>query len=454
MNLDRRLSGIYSITILKPATEEKPFMTRSLSAAVLCLFCACLMAHAAPKTLDDLREIYEKSVQKIEADYQEAAQAALTNYGKWLDQIIEVMKRKADIKGYEATKNEQERLEAENTVSDDSPAGLPELLVKAQSAYRQHILTAEGEKNAAMLKLIAKYIPTLDALKKQLMANEEVDEAKLVLAEVDRVDFVQADIEARMPKPEPRPEPRVDEKKDDQKVALQDLLDSEEFCEGLVLYYPFDGDKKHSVADESGNRNHGKVNGAKHTQEGKFGGARVFDGEAFIQAGSPDLAVSDEVTVLAWVRPDTSHGVVAGKGWTFGGIEKGWIVHIGSNHFSTPSGALSWGSSDGSENMNDRAIVCTGRGMIATGKWQFIAVTKSGTSVEIYLDGVVKKRGLVATTDIAYDKNDAFVVGQCLDKDRRYYDDGFKGTIDELMIWNRALSKEEINRLYEATKGD
>ena len=82
-----------------------------------------------------------------------------------------------------------------------------------------------------------------------------------------------------------------------------------------VALWHFDEEEGDTVYDASGNDNHGVINGATWTSEGKFGYGLEFDGvDDYIRVlDDPTLDLTDEVTVEAWIK-----GVGAG----FTGVQR------------------------------------------------------------------------------------------------------------------------------------
>ena len=78
--------------------------------------------------------------------------------------------------------------------------------------------------------------------------------------------------------------------------------------DGLVAYYPFNGNAK----DESGNGNHGAVNGATLTEDrfGNIDSAYHFDGNSYIVVpNSPALeSPSDQYSVAVWANTEAWYG--------------------------------------------------------------------------------------------------------------------------------------------------
>lgn len=87
--------------------------------------------------------------------------------------------------------------------------------------------------------------------------------------------------------------------------------------EHVKLYFKFDEGSGKEVKDLSGNNNNGIITRAKWV-EGKFGKALEFNGASnndnkvnFVEvADSPSLAITDNITIEAWVNPAMSTAVM------------------------------------------------------------------------------------------------------------------------------------------------
>jgi len=79
---------------------------------------------------------------------------------------------------------------------------------------------------------------------------------------------------------------------------------------------------------------------------------------------------------------------------------------------------------------------------VSSGTWRFVCFVKSTTTGKYYIDGQFDSE-VTADVDVQYGSND-FVVG----KDYEENDDFFSGIIDELYIYNKALTADEISDLY------
>jgi len=225
---------------------------------------------------------------------------------------------------------------------------------------------------------------------------------------------------------------------------------------GLVLYFPFDTDEKDRATDFSGFGNHGKVQGATFVPAGRVGGALLFrggsgKGDRIAVPHSASLITMQrtrQLTICAWLRPNSlpAEVVLTGKGgdWRpggFGGYElvltsKGdqqdlWFVS-GGCRVHTPGRAGRWLTPD-------------------FGHWLHVAVVADARfgRVKFYVNGE-------RAADEAYDGQDwsgaNFAVANPLfiggpDPTQRWSRTWFDGLIDEVRVYTRALSGEEIRAL-------
>ena len=206
-----------------------------------------------------------------------------------------------------------------------------------------------------------------------------------------------------------------------------------EFLDGLVLYHPYDDGKDAQAEDLSGNEHIGEIDNPKWVN-GKFGKALEFDGtKTFVTVEStPELNV-DACTFMAWINAEHWNGVrqVVGKS-----------VHGGCG------GRVQYGLFSEGGGFKVRLETEAGRADISTdlpetGEFVHIAFTNDTKKTKIYFDGKEMVEG--DTPGKLKGNEDPWRVGQ--DCDRAQYI--FAGIIDEVRLWNRALSEEEINTFMD-----
>jgi prepilin-type N-terminal cleavage/methylation domain-containing protein len=216
------------------------------------------------------------------------------------------------------------------------------------------------------------------------------------------------------------------------------------FQSGLVLYLPFDEGSGTTARDLSGFGNNGTlcneftcgVQGPTWTT-GKVGGALNFDGvDDFVSWGAKTQYSVPRISIVYWVMPAAEtanyfHFNLAGS-YT----DVGTFMLIGRKvRFSVKASNVY----DALDSINSLEL----------NRWNYVAVTYDGTSMKIYLNGLLdKSKSHTSGGNISWSGDNSpwwwFGCGggsSC-----------FLGALDEVRIYNRALSDTEIKALYDATK--
>jgi hypothetical protein len=197
----------------------------------------------------------------------------------------------------------------------------------------------------------------------------------------------------------------------------------------LVLSLSFDDGGGEIAADLSDHGNDGELKGDPEWVEGRHGKALKFDGvDDWVEVPHADiLTVDEEVTVMAWINAERHTGP-GGAQWQ--GIlaksngPRSYSLYTESGqalHFSTAgSGSLSTGK-------------------VPLNQWVHVAAMVVDGKHKYYIDAQPAGEGgggisLPGAADTA-----AVVVAKTHEGSRE-----FQGMIDEVRIWNRALTDEEI----------
>lgn len=197
--------------------------------------------------------------------------------------------------------------------------------------------------------------------------------------------------------------------------------------EGLVAHYPFNGD----VKDHSGNENHGKVVGAEFAPVGiQF---RGDGGTHVLVPRSASLEPTTGITVSMWLKGVP--GQEAGHGW-------GTILRK-SGHCSPGYGFRGGGiSSFNIEGPNPCSGTCKGAafGTFEASRWQQVTgvYSQEDGTIKTYQDGELMNQ--TPLTGPLLHSGDLYLGGAVVASD----DGGFRGTMAEVRIYNRALSESEI----------
>ena len=201
---------------------------------------------------------------------------------------------------------------------------------------------------------------------------------------------------------------------------------------GLILHHRYDEGQGTTAADASGNGHDGEISNPDW-DSGKFGSALRFGGEdsgSYVTVESTATLNVNECTFMAWINADHWEGTrqIVGKS-----------VHGGC------AGRTQYGlfSEDGVfklrfETFGGRADITTD--LPPTGEWVNVAFTNDGKIATIYINAEGVAEGEVSWTLKGND--DPWHIGR--DCGRPTY--GFAGVIDEVRLWNKALTADEIVR--------
>ena len=204
--------------------------------------------------------------------------------------------------------------------------------------------------------------------------------------------------------------------------------------QGLVGYWNLDQGSGTIVNDSSGYNNHGTIIGASWTI-GKINGALNFDGlNDYVDCGNNEiLDPTQGATFEAWVYfnqlPSAAKHIMAIAGRSGGGTDLDLQAET-DNRFKFYIGP-------GVPN------VAVSNTVIETNKWYHVVGTyQAKNNIKIYVNGVLEKTTLITITRNT--NSNKFYIGQSCVWPGRF----FNGIIDEVKIYNRALSAEEIVAEY------
>lgn len=203
--------------------------------------------------------------------------------------------------------------------------------------------------------------------------------------------------------------------------------------DGLVGYWTLDETATTSGAyDSSGNGNTGTFYGHASTTGAKFGNGGVFDGSGdYVDLTSVITMPNDWAVAwwsnLNWTSGDTQYAIV------------GEFDDVANNiRFRPEYDLLYWG-----DKINATAAFS---GVTGQTGWHHWVIIKNGSDYSLYKDGnlhsIVNQPGLES-----WDGDRAHRIGAVSGQD--YFD----GLIDEVRIYNRALSADEVRKLYEWAPG-
>jgi len=209
---------------------------------------------------------------------------------------------------------------------------------------------------------------------------------------------------------------------------------------GLVGYWPFNG----NANDESGNGNNGTVNGAKLTSD-RFGN----ENQSYLFNGTTDnivminkfFNIGQNFTLSEWFN---CYDVSQCYQNFFNTIPHNGIG-LDINRSCTNNGLTLWLNSN-PDNVTWNMLVNqpTNYNHYISKQWYHVILQKEGNVYKIFINGVLDKTWNVSTSS---DYNCGMYLGSISLKSEY-----FKGQIDDIRVYNRALNSSEISALYYENK--
>jgi chitodextrinase len=198
---------------------------------------------------------------------------------------------------------------------------------------------------------------------------------------------------------------------------------------GLVAAYGFEEGTDTTTADSSGNGNAGTITNATWTTAGRFGSALVFNGNAMVTiTDAPELRLTTAMTLSAWVNPSQ-----VTSGWR-DVIYKGLDVYF-LEATSEPGGAPVSGGKFGTT--MDSVVALWGPAALQVHTWSYLATTWDGATLRLYVNGTqVASAAVSGSLDVS---TAPLQIGG-----DSSYGQFFLGMIDEVRVYNVALTPEQI----------
>jgi hypothetical protein len=197
-----------------------------------------------------------------------------------------------------------------------------------------------------------------------------------------------------------------------------------------------------AVRDVSGHDNHGFVQGLTRFSNGHSGLSAVFDRpENFVEClDSPSLRPGAALTMAAWFYADKwvhhwSHGTLISKD-EWDGDSSGYVLRCGGE-----------GNVNGNVHSSGGWHPATTRKTFPEGVWHHAVATCDGKRMTVYVNGQVEAFSYVPGP-IDGSNFPLRIGANAYDTNRH-----FVGWIDEVALWDRALSAEEVQSLYAFSRG-
>ena len=210
--------------------------------------------------------------------------------------------------------------------------------------------------------------------------------------------------------------------------------------DGLVSYWNFDNIVGDTVEDDWGN-NDGTIFGDPEIVEGKFGKALKFDGQDdYVEIPDSDsLDGMSGISVLLWANVETLSDVAGTDQSLINKDAAGWGARLYRIYLDQPTNTIHWRVGDGA---GSYVVHCNGQTVLEDSQWYHIAGVSDLDGAFAYIDGI--EDGAFAGFEVP-DNDTTLRIG------RAHTDNyGYIGVIDEVAIYDRALSADEIEQNFAA----
>jgi len=207
---------------------------------------------------------------------------------------------------------------------------------------------------------------------------------------------------------------------------------------GLVGWWPFNS----NTADQSGYGDDGVNSGATLTsgQNGQANGAYSFDGASsqIVVADAPQLDMTGAQTISVWINPSSNAAII--KGILSKDISGGLSNPAYSLQLTASGNLISYNTTNASNSYQSIAS----NAVATTGSWTLLTGVYNGTTMYLYINGVLY--GSTVTQTNVGATSAPLRIGQQKNGSGRW----FNGSIDDVRVYNRALSSSEVAALYAA----
>jgi hypothetical protein len=217
------------------------------------------------------------------------------------------------------------------------------------------------------------------------------------------------------------------------------IVEPNPFTDGLLVYYPFNTNS----LDESGNDNHGKIHGASLAEDrfGKKNGAYAFNGSGdYIEIEDSQLLITPLLTLSVWIYPSSNaRMMIFGRTIYGNAYHEQYYLHINNQNF------IMFGIKRNSRCQPGKGwYEMKSNKKISLNKWSLITASWDGNSLKVYINGKPNDSKSNVPKGTIDNCPSNLQIGRWWSRDPQF----FSGSMDDIRIYNRALSDSEIQQLY------
>jgi hypothetical protein len=204
---------------------------------------------------------------------------------------------------------------------------------------------------------------------------------------------------------------------------------NDKLTNGLLGMWSFDGPDLTSATatDVSGNGNDGRLKKGPQPSIGKIGQALEFDGDSEVRVKDSSSLLPPEITVCAWAKITGPGG---SKNFQVIARKRDFAQDGFDLEYREDTDSLLWRVQDSGDTYGLTPS-------IDKNEWNYVCGTFDGSISEVFING---ERKASTSASMGTDTTNDFQIGKAFV--------GIDGRIDNVRLYNRALSKGEVKRLY------
>ena len=410
--------------------------------ATLCFFMSCLpfMASAQLRPIKGKYELTRFEIGKAERKGKEALNS---KYVRAMTNLRERLKKQGDLDGVIMVDEELKRFGEMKDVGSDVGVSKIKIMNEMFAGYRMEIEGIALVIAKKRLEWASGYYKQLVAEETRLVKANDIAEAKKVREEKDRLvsdpELARAKTLVAAANQDKRSGVAVAPPASPIGSAIRVKALPSFLQKGLVLHVSFDEASTAGMKDGSASKAPVQIKGGKVSAEAKVGRALQLGGgtDRVEVEHVGGFALPGECTLAMWIKLDDweEGGGLCSKG-TGGGNESLLLDVVGGKlRF------IRWNQQK-SAYVQAQSSAAPRRGV-----WQHIAAVSDGEYLRVYVDGKAGPGGPIKEPCLINTASFHFGARPSGAKKGEYH--AVSGLMDELMIYNRALSDKEIRALMK-----
>jgi len=204
----------------------------------------------------------------------------------------------------------------------------------------------------------------------------------------------------------------------------------------LVSYWPMEGDADDAVGSNAGTANSGVSFGEQYGVIGQ--GANFNGNDGYIDLSSSIQFDSNDFSISLWLKTSSILGsgeyqeiFISGYNGTAETLDIAFNQNQELSFYIRTAGYVAYSVKTDPNFLND-------------GEWHNLTLIRDGATISMYIDGLSIRSGPGTTGDIDDPGTPSRIGNGTYAVSNRFYD----GSIDEFMIYNKALSIPEVEEIY------